>query len=218
MDTNKTCSTLGKRPKWLFTVAMLFLVTACANLSSYESLANTPWQMRKAALSRLQSWQLSGRVSITSKQEGWHATLNWVQQGPAFTINLIGPLGQGRLRISSNGETVQLRTSDGKVFYATDADQLVEKTLGLRLPVNGLVYWVRGLPDPIQASVLAGDQQGRLTQLEQNGWIINYLRYAQQEQGAELPTRIRAYQDEWTVQMVIKNWNLKHSKDSVKPI
>jgi outer membrane lipoprotein LolB len=86
------------------------------------------------------------------------------------------------------------------------------------MPVNGLVYWVRGLPDPLQASVLAGDSQGRLTQLEQNGWIIDYLRYAQQGQGIELPTRIRAHQDEWTVQMVIKKWNLKQPKDSIKPV
>jgi outer membrane lipoprotein LolB len=157
-------------------------------------------------------------VSVTSEQDGWHATLNWVQQGSEYTIDLIGPLGQGRLRISRDGENVQLRTSDGRVFYATDADQLVEKTLGLRMPVNGLVYWVRGLPDPLQASVLAGDSQGRLTQLEQNGWIIDYLRYAQQGQGIELPTRIRAHQDEWTVQMVIKKWNLKQPKDSIKPV
>jgi outer membrane lipoprotein LolB len=192
-------------------------VTACATSPSAQFLTNSPWQTRKAALNTLQTWQIAGRVSVTSEQDGWHATLNWVQQGPAYTMDLIGPLGQGRLRISSDGETVYLRTSDGKVFYATDPDQLVEKTLGIRLPVNGLVYWVRGLPDPLQASVLAGDPQGRLTRLEQNGWIINYLRYDQQGQW-ELPTRIRAHQDEWTVQMVIKNWNLEQSKGAIESI
>lgn len=206
-----------KRTLFLVVVALL-LMNACATSPSSQFVTNSPWPQRKANLSTLQSWQLSGRVSITSKQDGWHATLNWVQQDSVYTINLIGPLGQGRLRISSDGENVQLRTSDGKVFYAKDADQLLEKTLGLRIPVNGLVYWVRGLPDPLQASVLAGDPQGRLTQLEQNGWVINYLRYAQQEQGIELPTRIRAHQDEWTVQMVIKNWNLEHPEDSTKSV
>jgi outer membrane lipoprotein LolB len=199
-------------------VAALLLVAACATSPSSQFVTNSPWPQRKATLNTLQDWQLSGRVSVTSEQDGWHATLNWVQQGSEYTIDLIGPLGQGRLRISRDGENVQLRTSDGRVFYATDADQLVEKTLGLRMPVNGLVYWVRGLPDPLQASVLAGDSQGRLTQLEQNGWIIDYLRYAQQGQGIELPTRIRAHQDEWTVQMVIKKWNLKQPKDSIKPV
>jgi outer membrane biogenesis lipoprotein LolB len=56
-----------------------------------------------------------------------------------------------------------------------------------------------------------------LTRLEQNGWIINYLRYDQQGQW-ELPTRIRAHQDEWTVQMVIKNWNLEQSKGAIESI
>lgn len=199
---------------FLFALAALLLV-ACATSPSSQFVTNSPWPQRKAILNTLQYWQILGRVSVTSEQDGWHATLNWVQQSPAYTIDLIGPLGQGRLRISSDGENVQLRSSDGKVFYATDADRLLEKTLGLRIPVNGLVYWVRGLPDPLQANVLAGDAQGRLTRLEQNGWIIDYLRYEQQEQGMELPTRIRAHQDEWTVQMVIKNWYLEQPKESL---
>lgn len=190
-------------------------MTACASSPSSQFLTDSSWRERKAALSTLQTWHIVGRVSVTSEQEGWHATLNWVQQGSAYSIDLIGPLGQGRLRITSDGQNVQLRTSDGKVFHAMDADQLLEETLGLRIPVNGLVYWVRGLPDPLQANVLAGDSQGRLTRLEQNGWVIDYLRYGQQAPELELPTRIRAHQDAWTVQMVIKNWNLIAPKDSI---
>ena len=55
---------------------------------------------------------------------------------------------------------------------------LLEQTLGLRLPVTGLRYWVRGLPAPGPTALLQTDAAGRLTRLEQNGWVIEYPSYA----------------------------------------
>jgi outer membrane biogenesis lipoprotein LolB len=51
------------------------------------------------------------------------------------------------------------------------------KRLGVRLPVNGLRYWVRGLPEP-GSTPGQTDADGRLTRLEQNGWVIEYPAYA----------------------------------------
>jgi outer membrane lipoprotein LolB len=112
------------------------------------------------------------------------------------------------VRIWGDARRVSVYTADGRVLSATDPEQLLAATMGIRIPVNGLIYWIRGLPDPHQQSELTGDKAGRLIRLEQNGWIIDYLRY-EQIAGLELPTRIRARQNGLKVQLVINEWNLR---------
>jgi outer membrane lipoprotein LolB len=64
------------------------------------------------------------------------------------------------------------------------------------------------VPDPAQPSELAGDEQGRLTRLEQGGWVIDYPAYGQVA-ALELPTRIQAQRDQIKVKLVIEQWNLQ---------
>ena len=173
-----------------------------------EPLANTPWPAHQAALNALQEWGLMGRLAVTDERNGWHAGLYWVQRGPAYSIDLIGPLGQGRVHIRGDAQGVNVQTVDGHVFNATDPEQLLEEVVGVRIPVKNLAYWVRGLPDPMQQSALAGDAQGRLTQMEQGGWVIEYLNYARVAE-LDLPMRMRASQHQLKVQLVVNQWYLQ---------
>ncbi len=192
---------------WISVICAM-VVSACATTSSVDSLANTPWSLRREALQNLHDWRATGRIGVTNEQEGWHASLYWSQQGPAYAINLIGPLGQGRVRIWGDAHSVSVQTADGRVLSATDPEQLLAATMDMRIPVSGLIYWIRGLPDPNQQSELTGDNAGRLIRLEQNGWIIDYLRY-EKVADLELPTRIRARQNGLNVQLVVNEWNLQ---------
>ncbi len=79
----------------------------------------------------------------------------------------------------------------------------------MRLPVNGLRYWVRGLPEPGSTPVLQTDASGRLTRLEQNGWIIEYPAYAPTSiLNLDLPERIVARRPDLSVKLVIEQWKL----------
>lgn len=183
------------------------LLSGCATPLTVDSLAGTPWPSRQAALDALQDWQISGRLAVTSEQEGWQASLYWTQQGQTYVIELIGPLGQGRVYIQGNRQGVRVRMADGQELYSTDPEQLLERAVGMRIPVTGLVYWVRGLPDPQRQSVLAGDAQGRLTRLEQGDWVVEYPRYARVGV-LDLPAQIRAYRGDLRVQVAVQDWKL----------
>lgn len=183
------------------------LLGACAVAPPVAPLANTPWAARQAALNALRQWSAVGRIAVVNDQDGWHASLSWVQQGPDYAIELLGPFGQGRVSIQGNPQGVSLQTADGRFLSAADPDQLLQDTIGVRIPVSGLMYWVRGVPDPAQPSELAGDEQGRLTRLEQGGWVIDYPAYGQVA-ALELPTRIQAQRDQIKVKLVIEQWNL----------
>ena len=110
-------------------------------------------------------------------------------------------------RIEGNKQGVQVQTSEGRILRAENPDNLVEQAVGLRIPVSGLQYWVKGLPDPTEPSVLEGDSQGRLTVMEQNGWLIEYPRYTQIA-SLDLPARIKARQDDLKVQVVVRQWTV----------
>ena len=184
------------------------LLSACAPLPVVDLLTDSPWTARQRILRGLQHWSLSGRIGVTDGKDAWHASLYWTQRGQAYTIDLIGPLGQGRLNIQGDAQGVIVRTADGQLLNAAAPEQLLEQTIGMRIPVEGLRYWVRGLPDPNRPSQLAGDEEGRLVRLEQDGWIIDYSRYTQ-VQALDLPDRIRARKGELQVRLVITEWNLQ---------
>ncbi len=51
------------------------------------------------------------------------------------------------------------------------------RTTGWRVPLDGLNYWVLGLPAPDAAASEELDSRGRLKTLAQSGWDIRFLEY-----------------------------------------
>ena len=158
-------------------------------------------------LAKLSHWRTIGRIGVVNEQDGWHANFQWDQQGPAYRIDLIGPLGQGRVTVQGDVEKVSIQTLNGQNWTASDADTLLEQSLGVRLPVNGLRYWVRGLPEPGVTPVIKTDAKGRLTRLVQSGWIIDYLAYTATAM-LDLPARMVARRLDLSVKLVIEQWTL----------
>ncbi|MFI4963186.1 MAG: lipoprotein insertase outer membrane protein LolB, partial [Legionellales bacterium] len=134
------------------TVISFCLLTACAAPPKpAEALPMNkviPLEQRKTQTSKVSSWEINGAMAAKNKSKGWSATMNWLQQGPsAYQIRLIGPLGGGSVLIKRSGSTVSFQ--DGaKKSTSSNADELLVQQTGIRLPVNNLYYWVRGLPAP----------------------------------------------------------------------
>ncbi|MCP5420567.1 MAG: outer membrane lipoprotein LolB [Gammaproteobacteria bacterium] len=197
----------GGADKRFLTLLMVLLLAGCAAPVAKPPAAG-PWLARQEILANLSDWDISGRIGIINAQEGWHASLQWKQRGPVYAIDLLGPWGQGRVRIEGDAQSVRVRTADGQVRRASDPEQLLVDTLGMRIPLKGLFYWVRGLPDPDRPSELQGDEFGRLNHLQQDGWDISYSEYMTVG-STDLPAQIRARQDEWQVRIAIKAWDLQ---------
>ena len=190
-----------------FILALLLSGCAAPPLSSPE--ASSAWADRQAALARLTVWNAAGRIGVVNGQDGWHASFQWAQQDPDYRIDLIGPLGQGRVVVQGGAGAVSVQTQDGQHGSAPDPDTLLEQSIGLRLPVNGLRYWIRGLPEPGPNPTIQTDGAGRLVRLEQNGWVIEYPAYASTSIfNFDLPERIVARRQDLSVKLVIEQWNL----------
>nr|WP_242605242.1 lipoprotein insertase outer membrane protein LolB [Fluoribacter gormanii] len=133
--------------------------------------------------------------------------MNWKQSGPnAYQIRLMGPLGGGTVLIDKKGDIVTFQDGPKKIT-SHNADELLVEQTGIRLPVNNLYYWVRGLPAPGPVQAEHRDDYNHLVQLKQNGYTINFTKYTSVK-GIDLPSMIRLEGNGVMVKVVIQNWTV----------
>ena len=169
-------------------IYILFFLSACVSVQKHplppdsEIAKQAAWEVHRVNLELVSVWSLKGRVAGKSNEEGFRAGVKWREQPEQFSIDLLGPLGRKVAEINGDDVGVELKTSKGEHFNATNPESLMQDLFGYSLPVQGLRYWLRGIPDPEQAfSELQLDEYGRLKQLNQAGWLIEYSRYHAQD-------------------------------------
>lgn len=169
--------------------------------------AEQRWQARQPKLVELTHFTVEGRLGVQRASEGWHVSLRWRQDDSRFKLLLSAPLGQGSAQLEGDDREVTLTMADGRRWTAPDAESLVAQIVGTPLPVNGLRYWVRGLPMPDGPALRALDEEGRLQSLEQAGWRIAYRGY-QHVEGRELPTKLFMENAGYKVRLVVDTWTV----------
>jgi outer membrane lipoprotein LolB len=197
-----------KRTRALSAFIVMLLLWGCASTPEPADLevVDDTWTLRRDTLLQLQNWELDGRIGITVEHQAWQASLVWVQRGENFLLDVAGPLGQGRLMVSGGPNGVRAERHDGRVVNATDVESLLRSELGWTLPVEGLRYWVKGVPNPRESTQsIALDELGRLAELNQGGWRIRYPSYIESDD-VDLPHKIRLDSGDVSVRMVVDQW------------
>ncbi|KTD75684.1 lipoprotein insertase outer membrane protein LolB [Legionella waltersii] len=193
--------------KRLLIVSICFLTACAPPRPAEQDPVNKvmPLEERKKETSTVSSWEIKGAMAAKTKSKGWSATMNWVQRGASsYTLRLMGPLGGGSVLISRQGGTITFQ--DGpKTSTSSNAEELLLKQTGIRLPVNNLYYWVRGLPAPGGVQSEKHDTYNHLIQLKQAGYTIDFTKYTSVK-GIDLPSMIRLEGNGVMVKVVIKNW------------
>lgn len=185
--------------------ALLLLLGACAARAPLPE-NSAGYERHLAVLRELGSWRLHGRIAIQHQREGWSATLQWRQQGAEYVLRLSAPLGRGSVELSGSEAGVSMRTADNRLLHADDAEALMQDNLGWHVPLSGLSYWVRGMPEPgSRPERIALDEQGRLRDLAQDGWQVNYERYRSAGR-YQLPGKLTLEHRQLRVRLVISDW------------
>jgi outer membrane lipoprotein LolB len=154
-------------------------------------------------------FQLEGRVSVKTEAQNLSGNLAWERAADRETLLLSTPLGQGAAEIRREGRAMVLTGADGSVLSADSDELLLEKALGIRLPLEGLVYWLSALPRPGVAFQASRDEDGRVAALEQDGWRIEYGRYRPVGR-RDLPARIFARRgDDLEFRLVVAAWEAR---------
>jgi outer membrane lipoprotein LolB len=172
------------------------LIAGCASLPVPPPLnpAGTP-----------DAFAFSGRLAVHERDNNVTGSVHWRHEAARDDILLSTPLGQGVAQIVNDANGATLTTNDGKTYRAADAEQLTAKITGWRIPVSGLTFWLRGLPQGGSTAREERDDKGRLKLLAQDDWKIEYPAYFDAPDDA-LPKRIVLTRPEFELKLVIDNW------------
>jgi len=165
----------------LLTVFLALGLVACTTVPpapqrTPEELSQL-WQHHRKVVLQWHAWSLEGRIAVNTENDGWSGELQWSQSPTGFQIHFSAPFGQGAFQLVSNSLGVEMRTSDGKHFQASDAESLLQQHLGWQLPLDAFRYWVTGLPAPGTDAQLKFNADGQLAELDQEQWHVSYPAY-----------------------------------------
>ena len=131
-------------------------------------------------------FELAGRIAVRWRDESSTGNFAWRHGARSDEVLITTPLGQGVARIVREG----------------DAVTLTEQVLGFRLPLAGLADWVRARAGPGPSQVRT-DSDGRMAELEQSGWKIEYLEW---RADGRLPSRMKLSYPGIELRLAIAEW------------
>lgn len=194
---------------WILLVA-LALLAGCATTRSpldpeKQKSAEQQWAQRRNDLSPINHFLMSSRLAY-GKVLGVKADLRWQQNADgSFDMRISGPFGVGAATLTGDRQHVLVRTREGD-YDTTDPEQWLSEHMGWTLPLNGLRYWVLGLPAPQSEAALELNIKGQAVVLEQDGWRLEYSEY-QSKDGYELPRKFEATNPTVKLKVVVDEWS-----------
>jgi len=133
-------------------------------------------------------FSLAGRIAARSGKDAFTGNIAWRHARDGDEMLITTPTGQGVAQIIRQGDAVVLKTSEPREYRAADSEELTERVLGFRLPIEGLAETVQGKPSP---------------SLEGRGWKVEYQEFDDQRR----PTRLRLTNAGAEVRLAIHQWN-----------
>jgi outer membrane lipoprotein LolB len=195
---------------------LVMLLPGCSSMQAVdvdEPGRNRLYQTRFDQLARFDNWNLEGRLAVSNSEDGGSGHFKWRKSTGDNQMDFHGALGRGAWRLVADERGAELELADGTVHRGDSIDKLVRLQVGWEIPVGSLSWWVRGLAAPGEYQERMIDDEGKLRQLLQGGWSVEYGRYSLVE-GISLPVKLTARQDDWKVKLAIRGWELFEGQDS----
>jgi len=178
----------GWRPAIIVALAVASSIAGCASLPPETALADR--------------FALVGRVAVRYGDEAASGRVTWRHGAATDDLVISTPLGQGIAAITRRDGVYTLVTAKEERYTAADPERLTEQVLGWALPLGGLPDWVQGRAQPGVSAEPRYDG-GRLAELRQLGWTIEYSGY---DASGRLPTRLRLRRGDLDIRLAIDEW------------
>ena len=194
------------------TLCLLATLAACSSLPT-QAPTTTPaslslHQQHLASLSRIQQFELKGRLGVQADGKGYSASLLWQHNADQDDIRIYSPLGGQLARIQKNVDGIRFEDAKGQVSVGKDAESLTQAMLGWRLPLGGLADWALGRPANSAMASLTWDEAGHTLTLNEADWAIAYQQY-QASPTAFLPHKLSLKNERLQLKIIVEKWTLK---------
>jgi len=171
------------------------------------------WQQRQASFARMSAWGMQGKVGLQLREQSGSFGIAWQQQGnDQYNMDIQNPLtGSIMAHLAGMGSGVTLQ-ANGKTYQDASAEHLLQRQLGVSLPLAGMKYWVRGITAPGEpVGQLALDAQGRPASFQQAGWVVTYNGWQGNGWNA-MPEKIQLVRaaEQAKVKVIAKTWQTRY--------
>lgn len=154
-----------------------------------------------------QDFTLNGSIGMLQGNEsGWHGKLNWKQAQSDFSMRILGPFGDEQAELVSEAGVLKLKTPDGQFVSGSKLAEWQKQAFGTSVPLQALPYWLHGVPYPEMSEPSIKKANGKLSQLQQDGWQVNYADWAKLG-GHEMPKRVNMSKAQVRIKLVISDYN-----------
>lgn len=188
-----------------------FAMAACATLLLAACATSRPTvrapvapDLRSQALAQIGQWSFDGRIAVSDGKDGGSGRIAWRQDGEHVDITIRAPVSGQTWRLVGDDGGYELSGTRREPVRDIDAEALLFRETGWRVPVAALARWVRALPAAGEAPLFGDD--GLPKALDERGWHIEYRAYGTTG-AAALPTRLVARRANLQVRLAIANWN-----------
>ena len=156
-------------------------------------------------LSQLKHWQLNARIAIKTPKDNLTASLNWQKNHKLFDFLVSGAFGVTYAHLKQEKHQATLEIPDSELLTHSNAEFLLQHTLGWDFPLDELSYWVKGLPSGNSEEQIQYDEQGKIKQIQMGLWKIDFSKH-KHYQGYLLPKMIKVEHPEMSMKVVAKKW------------
>lgn len=193
----------------LLSFVVLLLLTGCS-LTPTKPLQEVPLpaQQRQQQLQQLQNFTVIASLGVKAPADSISGSLNWQQQGDAYTASMNNFIGINIFQLSSSAAGAVVTVS-GETHQAATPDILLDYLSGWSLPIRDMPLWLKGMAGQ-NATDLRWDPLGRLTSFnlmdsQQRQWQVSYTAFFSDR--LSLPKRIILQSDDTRLTLVIRRWD-----------
>jgi outer membrane lipoprotein LolB len=200
----------ARHAAWL---ACVLLLAACATRGGGRGPREpglAAQAAREMALRSQETWGFTGRIAVNDGRDGGSGRISWRQRGSGYVIEIQAPVSRRTWRLRSTAAGAVLEGLEGGARSGPDAENLLSREVGWRVPFADLSAWARGARGAGPAE-LEFDPGLRPVRLQQRGWTVEYKGWT--ETDPPLPTRIFATRGEQRVRLAVERWNAGASGD-----
>lgn len=191
------------------TYRTLCLLTLTAAISACSTKPTGPIIPPPTDANAISKWETSGRVGIRTKDDAISGNFSWEKDPQTFALSIVGPFGQGAIKLNKNQEGLVALAYDDVVKVGSDPATLLQEELGWAFPVAQVTYWIRGLPAPTSsARVNLKEDSDLLSTIEQDGWLITYSSFTDVD-GLALPQKMQVSNPPFKVNLIINQWTIQ---------
>lgn len=166
------------------------------------------WQERKSFLYSHSDWVAHLSLIGVTHDEKFKTRIEWQQRSDGYQIKLRDFIGRTVALIDGSPEKVVVKTSKGERYEDQNAETLIYGLFGLRIPVAGMRYWLRGVPQPETEYVdLELRADGLAEKMQQAGWRLSYQNYADNKP-VRMPNQAVFEYDDLALTVKVARWQL----------